>query len=99
MKLVWSTFAIADREQIFEYIALENPKAAVRCDQEISEQTSRLSGFPDIGRPGRVEGTRELVIQRTPFVIAYRVSEQDIRILRILHGAQMWPGTLDSDSD
>ena len=99
MRLVWSSFAVADREQIFEFIALENHIAAVRCDTEISEQTSRLSDFPDIGRPGRVPGTRELVVQRTPFMVAYRVSETEIRILRVLHGAQMWPGSLESDVD
>lgn len=71
MKLAWSAFAVEDRDQIFDFIALENPMAAIRCDREISEQTSQLIDFPEMGRPGRVKGTRELVVQRTPFLVAY----------------------------
>jgi plasmid stabilization system protein ParE len=46
---------------------------------------------PEIGRPGRIEGTRELVIQRTPYIAAYRIDGETVRILRVLHGAQEWP--------
>ena len=50
--------------------------------------------FPEIGRPGRIDGTRELIIQRTPYIVAYRIATKSIRILRVLHGAQMWPQEL-----
>jgi addiction module RelE/StbE family toxin len=50
--------------------------------------------FPEIGRPGRIDGTRELIIQRTPYIAAYRIAGKTIRILRVLHGAQMWPQEL-----
>jgi addiction module RelE/StbE family toxin len=53
-----------------------------------------LMKFPEMGRPGRVDGTRELVIQRTSYIAAYRITGTTVRILRVLHGAQMWPEEL-----
>lgn len=53
-----------------------------------------LLRFPAGGRPGRVEGRRELVVRRTPYIVAYRVGKDDVRVLRILHSAQLWPGEL-----
>jgi plasmid stabilization system protein ParE len=47
-----------------------------------------------MGRPGRIEGTRELVISRTPYIAAYRIGGDTVRILRVLHGAQQWPGEM-----
>ncbi len=44
-----------------------------------------------LGRPGRVKGTRELVVTRTPYIVAYRLKRQSIQILRVLHGARLWP--------
>jgi toxin ParE1/3/4 len=52
-----------------------------------------LIRFPEIGRTGRVEGTRELVISGTPFIAAYKVEQQKVEILRVLHESQMWPGS------
>lgn len=91
MKLEWSRLALADRDEIFDYIEADNPRAAIAMDQLISERTQLLMDFPESGRVGRIEGTRELVIIRTPYVAAYRVLEGAIRILRILHGARVWP--------
>jgi len=69
----------------------ENPKAAVHVDEEIARAVRRLLDFPESGRPGRIEGTRELVVPRTPYIAAYMVMADRIRILPILHGAQIWP--------
>ncbi|UCM24797.1 type II toxin-antitoxin system RelE/ParE family toxin [Ensifer adhaerens] len=69
----------------------ENPKAAVHVDEEIAHAVRRLLDFPESGRPGRIEGTRELAILRTPYIAAYTVTVDRVRILRILHGAQIWP--------
>lgn len=62
-------------------------------DTEIGQQASHLQDHPDPGRMGRVRGTRELVIQRTPFILVYRVRARTSRVgvLRVLHGAQQWP--------
>jgi addiction module RelE/StbE family toxin len=91
MRLEWSVFAQADREAIFEAIEVDSPQAAVTVDDRIREQVEGLMQFPEIGRPGRIEGTRELVIHRTPYIAAYRIAGDTVRILRVLHGAQRWP--------
>lgn len=97
MKLVWSRFALSDRDDIFSYIEAENPLAAVHVDERSADAARRLLDFPDSGRSGRVAGTRELVIPRTPYVAAYLVDSETVRILRVLHGAQMWPDELAND--
>lgn len=94
MQLEWSQFAQADREAIFDYIEADSPQAAITVDDRIRQQVEELRKFPKIGRPGRIDGTRELIIQRTPYIAAYRIAGKTIRILRVLHGAQMWPQEL-----
>lgn len=73
MRLVWARFALSDRDDIFTYIEAENPRAAVHVDQQIVFATHRLIDFPESGRPGRIAGTRELVVARTPYIAAYAV--------------------------
>ena len=97
MRLVWSRFALADRDQIFTYIEADNPKAAAHIDEQIVLSARRLLEFPESGRIGRVAGTRELVIPRTSYIAAYVVIEDKVRILRVLHGAQIWPEEIDKD--
>lgn len=87
----WSVLAVADRNAIFEYIEADSPQAAVSVDERIGAAVASLKKSPGIGRPGRVEGTRELVIDRTPYIAAYRIAGNLVRILRVLHGAQQWP--------
>ena len=94
MKLVWSAFALSDRDGIFTHIEAENPRAAIALDERIAAAARRLVEFPESGRPGRVAGTREFVVTGTPYVAAYTVTESSIRILRVLHGAQKWPDEL-----
>ena len=93
MKLVWSRHALSDRDGIFGYIEAENPRAAIHVDEKIADAARRLLDFPESGRLGRVAGTRELV-PRTPYVAAHLVDRDTVRILRVLHGAQMWPDEL-----
>jgi toxin ParE1/3/4 len=91
MRLEWSAYALADRIAIFDYIEADGPQAAIAVDERIREQVETLARFPQSGRLGRVEGTRELVISRTPYIVAYRIATDTVRILRVLHGAQRWP--------
>lgn len=91
MLLEWTVFALNDRTAIFDYIEEENPRAAIMIDERIEAEVERLAKFPEIGRPGRVEGTRELVIAGTPYIAAYRIQDDFVLILRVLHGAQQWP--------
>lgn len=78
---------------IFTYVEAENPSAAILVDERIVAAIRRLTDFPASGRVGRIAGTREPVINGTPYVAAYAVTETAIRILRVLHGAQEWPDT------
>ncbi|MBU4529358.1 MAG: type II toxin-antitoxin system RelE/ParE family toxin [Desulfomicrobium sp.] len=91
MKLTWSAYALSDRDAIFTYIEADNPAAAALIDERIVAAVRRLLDFPVSGRAGRIAGTRELVINGTPYVAAYAITETTVRILRVLHGAQEWP--------
>jgi addiction module RelE/StbE family toxin len=91
LRLEWSAYALADRAAIFDYIEADSPRAAVAVDDRIREQVEVLVRFPQSGRKGRVEGTRELIIIRTPYIVAYCIQGDTVRILRVLHGAQRWP--------
>lgn len=84
-----------DRETIFNYIAADSPQAAIRIDDRIESQVELLVAAAAIGRPGRVEGTRELIIQHTPYIAAYRIDLGTVVILRVLHGAQVWPDSIE----
>jgi toxin ParE1/3/4 len=91
MKLVWSAFALSDREEIYDYLDSESPGSAAVMDKRIADSVQLLLDFPESGRAGRVKGTRECVITRSPYIAAYTVTGKVIRILRVLHGAQRWP--------
>jgi len=94
MKLTWSAFALSDRDAIFTYIEADNPAAVILIDERIAAAARRLLDFPASGRVGRIAGTRELVINGTPYVAAYLITQTTVRILRVLHGAQEWPEQL-----
>jgi len=91
MKLEWLPQALHDFDEIIDYIAEDNPVAAIEQGDEIESQVAGLLDNRQLGRPGRVKGTRELVVVRTPYIVAYRVNKGAIQILRILHGARLWP--------
>jgi toxin ParE1/3/4 len=73
------------------HIEAERPRAVVAADERIQDCIENLSRFLEMGRPGRIDGTRELVISRTPYVAAYRIAGDTVLVLRLLHGAQQWP--------
>lgn len=89
--LVWLRRAIADRDAQLDYIAQDNPGAAIEQGDRIAYQVEMLAEHPELGRAGRKQGTRELVISRTPFIVVYRIRGERIELLRLLHGAQQWP--------
>lgn len=90
MKLVWTRPAREDRKAIREYIAADNPGAALDLDELLSEKAARLVDHPGLGRPGRVQGTRELVAHRN-YILIYDLAGDLLRVLRVLHAARMWP--------
>ncbi|PIT68032.1 type II toxin-antitoxin system RelE/ParE family toxin [Bartonella tribocorum] len=90
MKLVWTQIAHYDRQKIREYIAQENPSAALAFDKFLSEKVKQLVRFPTLGRVGRIINTRELIV-RKKYIMIYDVLNGTVRILRILHAKQKWP--------
>lgn len=91
MDLVWTTSARTALLEAVAYIADDSPSAARRVMDDIERAASELKKLPMIGRPGRVEGTRELVVPQTQYILAYRVAVGAIVILHVLHSAQRWP--------
>jgi toxin ParE1/3/4 len=88
----WTEQAIRQLDQAHEYITLSNSEeVAARITMHIVTSVQQLATFPMSGRPGRVPGTRELVIANTPFVVAYTIEQERIVILAVYHGAQPWP--------
>lgn len=95
MNVVFSPQAREDLREIFLYIAEDSPAAARLVLSRIKERVKELIDNPHIGRPGRVPGTRELVILKTPYLAPYQVVENVIQILRVYHGSRQWPERFD----
>lgn len=94
MQVVWFKRAIWDLKSAKDYISEDNPQAAQEIVQKIMKKVSLLSQQPSIGRPGRVPNTRELIIDQAPFILPYRVRDNKIEILRVLHTSRRWPSSV-----
>lgn len=92
MQIRWTQPAAHDLTQICDYIEQhDGPEAARRVGLSILRRIATLTSFPQRGRLGRKQGTRELVLPDLPYLAVYRIREDVIEISRILHGAQKWP--------
>lgn len=91
MRIYWTKRAEQDADEITDYIARDNPRAAVEVRDEIERRVDLLGDQPHLGRSGRRAGTRELVIPGLPYIVAYRTRSETIEILRVLHTSRMWP--------
>lgn len=91
MRLRWSAAAVDDLQGIAEYLFEKSPLTAAQLIRKIYEAPSSLKTYPNLGRAGRKEGTRELVITPLPYILVYQIAGDAAYILRILHGAQDWP--------
>ena len=94
MRVVWTARALRDLAALRAYISQDNLPAAERQVEFVLAAVAGLARFPDIGRPGRRSGTRELVVGRTPYLVPYRVRGELVEVLRVLHGRQRWPDAL-----
>lgn len=90
MKLRWGAEALADRRAIYDFVDNQNPRAALALDGLLARKAGLLLRHPEIGRPGRVAGTRELLAHRS-YVIIYNIAGDTVRIVRVLHTARQWP--------
>ncbi len=91
MRVRWLRTALANLNAEAEYIARDNPAAALRVVTAITTAVGQLAHHPALGRAGRVPGTRELIVADTPYIIPYRVHSGAVEILRVFHGARRWP--------
>jgi toxin ParE1/3/4 len=88
--LEWKASAVADLMAIVDYISDDNPDAALALMDEIQGKVEQLPAHPKRCRPGRVNGTRELVV-RPNYIVVYAETTAVVTVLRVLHAAQMWP--------
>lgn len=91
MRIKWTQGARNNLNQIEDYIAQDNPKAAVDVVIKIIKTVELLSNNPAMGRVGRIFDTRELIINGTPFIVPYRIKSEQIEMLRVFHGFMKWP--------
>lgn len=90
MKVLWTQAALRHLSEAREYIAIDNPSAAERQIERIEMCANRLRTFPMIGRTGQRAGTREFPVPGTPYTLVYRVKEESVEIVAVLHGARNW---------
>lgn len=90
-RVAWLRAALDDLRGIHDYIARDNPAAARRVVGAVREATEVLRTHPGFGRPGRIEGTRELVVGRYPYIVAYREIPLAVEILAVVHSSRLWP--------
>lgn len=83
---------------IHDYITTENPKAAKAVIALIRQQILTLTQYPQVGRSGRINGTRELIIKPYPFIVAYRLEADEVHILAVVHTSRRWPETFEKNS-
>jgi toxin ParE1/3/4 len=91
MQVRWVRKALRNLEQAHAYIAKDNPEAAMRAVLKIQVAVDQLGQFPLMGRVGRVEGTRELVIANTSYFVIYGLKDNTVEILRVLHTSRRYP--------
>lgn len=90
MRVFWAPQAQQDRSDIWDYIAADNPRAAVKMDELFSEAVARLAEHPKLGRAGRIAGTRELIPHES-YRLVYEIERETVWILALVHTARQWP--------
>ena len=91
LKLKWTRRALEQLVEAQDYIALENPTAARQVGERIANATRLLLTQPGMGHQGRVRGTLEWVVRRTPYFLVYKLEGDELIVLRVIHGKQHWP--------
>lgn len=90
MKVVWTPEAERDRDDIWQYLASENPRAALQIDQLFEDWVAKLEKHPKIGKVGKIPGTRELIPHES-YRLVYEIAGEIVWILTIIHTARRWP--------
>lgn len=97
MQVRWSHHAREDRDEHTSYLEERSRFAADHLDARLDAAVDLLVDFPRVGPIGRVQGTRELVVRGTPYIMAYRIDQSSLVILRLMHAKQDWPTAMDDD--
>jgi len=90
MNVVWSAAAVMQLQESIDYIQRESPDGAISTRRRILETVRQVGQMPRCGRIGRVEGTREAAVPRSPYVVVYQLTAQAVEVLGIWHGARQW---------
>jgi toxin ParE1/3/4 len=89
--VLWSASSVRHLQQVAEYLQGESYGGAITVRRRILKTAQRVGQMPFSGRVGRIEGTREAVVPRTPYIVVYRVSALTVEIVGIWHAARLWP--------
>jgi addiction module RelE/StbE family toxin len=90
VKVIWTPQAQQDRADIWDYIAADNPRAALRMDLLFSDAAARLAAYPKMGKAGRIAGTRELIPHES-YRLVYEIDGTTVWVLALVHTARQWP--------
>jgi toxin ParE1/3/4 len=90
VRVIWTPEALQDRVDVWDTIAADNPLAAARMDERFSDAAARLADHPKLGRPGKIQGTREL-IPHGSYRLVYEISGETLWLLALVHTARQWP--------
>jgi len=91
IRIRWTPAAADDLEEIHNYLLQEQPHLVQSTIAKLYNGIRALKDTPHLGRPGRIEGTRELLFSPLPYIATYRVSTEAIEILHIHHSARRHP--------
>jgi addiction module RelE/StbE family toxin len=94
VKIRWTAGAAEDLRSAHEYVSESSPETADALIERVLSGIDLLERYPNLGREGRIKGTRELVVTGTPFVVFYRLHRDQVEILGVLHAARQWPDRL-----
>jgi addiction module RelE/StbE family toxin len=94
IRVRWTDEARDTLRQARQYIARENPDAGREMAARIRAAAKHLADYPEMGRAGRIAGTRELVVPHTRYIVVYRARGKMIEILSVIHTAREWPQNL-----
>lgn len=90
MKVIWSPEAQQDRTDIWDTIAADNPRAATHMDESFGNAAATLAKHPELGQPGKIPGTRELIPHKS-YRLLYEIEQETVWVLALVHTARQWP--------
>lgn len=94
MKVIWTPEAEQDRLDVWDYIADDNPHAAIQMDELFSDAASRLTTYPKLGQQGTISGTRELIPHES-YRLVYEIEHETVWVLALVSTARQWPPIKD----